>query len=140
MTIRKLMRPRPFLEGVVFSHHFPTPSVGVENAHPRYRHQRTIFAVNLPCTPSEGVVFSHHFPTPSEGVENAHPRYRHQRTIFAVNLPCTPSEGVVFPRHFPTPSEGVVDAHLRCGYQESCFNEFTSGCTLFFNCLKISGL
>ena len=49
-------------------------------------------------------------------------------------------EGVVFSRHFPTPSEGVVDAHLRCGYQESYFNEFTSGCTLFFNRLKISGL
>lgn len=45
-------------EGVVFFRHFHTPSEGVENAHPRYRHQRTIFAVNLPFTPFEGVAFS----------------------------------------------------------------------------------
>ena len=32
-----------------------------------------------------------------------------------------------------TPSEGVGGAHHRYGYTENYLNEFTSGCTLFFN-------
>ena len=114
-------------KGVAFPRHFPTPSEGVENAHPRYRHRRAIFAENLSCTPSEGVAFPRHFLTPSEGVENAHSHYRYRRAIFAENLSCTPSEG-------------VGNAHHRYGYPENYFDEFTSGCTLIFNRLKISGL
>ena len=114
-------------EGVAFSRHFPTPSEGVGDAHHRYRHQRAIFTENLSSTPSEGVAFPRLFPTPSEGVRDAHPRHGHQRAIFAENLPSTPSEG-------------VENAHHRYGYTESRFNEFTSGCTLSFNRLKISGM
>ena len=62
------------------------------------------------------------------------------KPTFTVELFCTPSEGVAFPRHFPTPSEGVGNAHHRYGYPENYFDEFTSGCTLFFNRLKISDL
>lgn len=40
-------------EGVAFSRHFSTPSEGVWDACPRNRHQRSIFAVNVPITPSD---------------------------------------------------------------------------------------
>ena len=43
-------------------------------------------------------------------------------------------------RHFPTPSEGVKRRSPSPRAPESHFNEFTSGCTRFFNRLKISNL
>lgn len=71
----------------------------------------------------------------SPGLHEASPK-----AILAVNLSCTPSEGLVFFRHFHTPSEGVRDATLATGTRRAILNEFTSGCNLFCNRLKISGL
>ena len=89
--------PRTPSEGVAFSRHFHTPSEGVRDAYPRYRHQRAIFAENVPCTPSEGVAFSRHFPTPSEGVWDAYPRYGYpeyhfERIYFGVHSLLQPIE------------------------------------------------
>ena len=52
----------------------------------------------------------------------------------------TPSEGVAFRRISLLLPKELETTTLDTGIRESRFNEFTSGCTLFFKRLKISNL
>ncbi len=154
MTIRKLMRPRPFQEGAdeIGVSSSPsgargcgTPSVGPSGGHvsappPRRCRQNRCFIVTFRCpllcylvrrpfwrpflrAPSKKVptkaAFHRHLPVP------ATVRPRPQALLAAMS-----------PRPFRRSSGRSTSLRT----PESYFNEFTSGCTLFFNRLKISCL